>query len=218
MRLDSRLSMANFVTIRMTPGGQQPTEDEHRERMQALQAEMHGKIAAARERRDLLIVHTGDGKGKSTAAFGLLARMIGHGRRCAVVQFIKSGDNAVERALRGPLLEWHRVGSGFTWDTQNRAQDVAECRQGWEIARRLLQDPEVRLLILDELNIVLSFDYLPADEVLAAVRARPPGKHVVVTGRSAPAALIAAADLVTEMREVKHPFAAGVRAQPGIEF
>ncbi|MFI5356898.1 MAG: cob(I)yrinic acid a,c-diamide adenosyltransferase [Opitutales bacterium] len=196
----------------------EPTEAEHREQMKALQAKMHEKIAAAREKRDLLIVHTGDGKGKSTAAFGMLVRMLGHGRRCAVIQFIKSGDQAIERTLRGPLLNWHSIGDGFTWDTQNRAADIARCREGFALAAGYLRDPAVGFLLLDELNIALAHDYLPVGEVIAAVRERAPGKHVVITGRGAPPALIAAADLVTEMREIKHPFATGVRAQAGIEF
>ena len=175
-------------------------------------------MAAAQEKRDLLIVNTGDGKGKSTAAFGMLARMLGHRRRCAVIQFIKSGDMATERALRSPLLSWHKVGDGFTWDTQNRAADVARCREGWAIACDYLSNPDVRFLLLDELNIALAHDYLPVGEIIKAVRSRAPGKHVVITGRGAPQSLIDAADLVTEMREIKHPFAAGVRAQAGIEF
>ena len=186
--------------------------------MRSLQTQMHAKINAAREKRDLLIVHTGNGKGKTTAAFGMLVRMLGHGRRCAVIQFIKSGDNATERLLRGPLLSWHCVGDGFTWDTQNRAADVARCREGWAIACDYLRNPEVKFLLLDELNIALSHDYLPVAEVIAAVRERAPGKHVVITGRGAPPALIEAADLATEMREIKHPFQSGVRAQAGIEF
>lgn len=186
--------------------------------MKEVQAKMRAKIKAAHEKRDLLIVHTGDGKGKSTAAFGMLARMLGHGRRCAVIQFIKSGDNATERVLRGPLLGWHKVGDGFTWDTQDRAADIARCREGWGIACDYLRNPEVRFLLLDELNIALAYNYLPTGEVLAAVRGRAPGKHVVITGRGAPQELIEAADLVTEMREIKHPFKAGVRAQVGIEF
>lgn len=195
-----------------------PSEEEHRRQMQALQAEMRAKIAAAREKRDLLMVHTGDGKGKSTAAFGMLVRMLAHKRRCAVIQFIKSGDTAVERQLAGPLLTWHRVGDGFTWDTQNRAADIARCREGWDIACRYLRDGEVKFLLLDELNIALAHGYLPVEEVVAAVKDRAPGKHVVITGRGAPPALMEAADLVTEMREIKHPFAAGVKAQAGIEF
>lgn len=186
--------------------------------MKVLQAKMRAMIKAARAKQDLLIVHTGDGKGKSTAAFGMLVRMLGHGRHCAVIQFIKSGDNATERLLRGPLLSWHWVGDGFTWDTQNRAADVARCREGWAIACDYLRNPEVSFLLLDELNIALAYDYLPVEEVLAAVRRRVPGKHVVITGRGAPAPLIEAADLVTEMCEIKHPFKAGIKAQVGIEF
>ena len=186
--------------------------------MKSLQAKMRKKIRAAQEKRDLVIVHTGNGKGKSTAGFGLLARMLGHGRRCAVVQFIKSGDRAVEKLLRGPKLTWHYVGDGFTWDTQSRAADIARCREGWGIACDYLRNPEVGFLLLDELNIALAHDYLPVDEVIAAVRDRVPGKHVVITGRGALPALIEAADLVTEMRDIKHPFKSGVRAQAGIEF
>jgi len=194
------------------------SEEEHRKSMQALQAEMHAKINAAREKRDLVIVHTGNGKGKSTAAFGMLVRMLGHGRRSAVIQFIKSGDKAIQRQLAGPLLAWHCVGDGFTWDTQNRAADIARCREGWELACGCLRDPELRFLVLDELNIALSCGYLPVEEVIAALRSRAPGKHVVITGRGAPEPLIEAADLVTEMREIKHPFHTGVKAQAGIEF
>jgi len=202
----------------MKPSPPTPTEAEHRERMRALQAEMRAKIKAAREKRDLLIVHTGGGKGKSTAAFGMLVRMLGHGRRCAVIQFIKSGDNAVERQLRGPLLAWHWMGDGFTWDTQNRAADIARCREGWGIACDYLRNPEVKFLLLDELSIALAHDYLPVEEVIAPLRDRVPGKHVVITGRGAPERLIEVADLVTEMREIKHPFQSGVMAQIGIEF
>jgi cob(I)alamin adenosyltransferase len=186
--------------------------------MKKLQAKMRAKMGAAREKRDLLIVHTGDGKGKSTAAFGMLVRMLGHRRRCAVIQFIKSGDAATERVLRSPLLAWHKVGDGFTWDTQNRAADIARCREGWAIACEYLRDPDVKFLLLDELNIALAHDYLQTGEVVDAIRSRAPGKHVVVTGRNAPKSLIEAADLVTEMREIRHPFGTGVKAQAGIEF
>jgi len=194
------------------------TDEEHEARMRELQAGMHARIAAAREKRDLVIVNTGPGKGKSTAAFGLLARNLGHNRRSVVIQFVKAGDNAVARALHGPLLEWHRVGDGFTWDTQNRSADIASCRKGWALACAALQDPDVKFVLLDELNIVLSYNYLPVAEVIAALKARAPGKHVVITGRGAPEELIAVADLVTEMTEVKHPFKAGVKAQVGVEF
>lgn len=202
----------------MSDSRKMATDDEHREAMQALQAEMDAKIGAAKEKRGLIIVHTGDGKGKSTAAFGMLTRMVAHKRRCGVIQFIKSGSDAVERVLRGPGVEWHSVGGGFTWNTQDRAGDIAMCREGWEKALGFFRNPEIDFVLLDELNVVLAYEYLPKAEVLAALKARPPMQHVVITGRGAPAELIEAADLVTEMREIKHPFKAGVKAQVGIEF
>lgn len=195
-----------------------PTDETHRERMAAVQAEMRARTAAAKEKRGLIIVHTGDGKGKSTAAFGMVARMLGHQRGCAVIQFVKSSPDAVEKPLRSPLLAWHTVGDGFTWDTQDRAADIARCREGWALACGYLQDPSIHLLLLDELNIVLAYEYLPKNEVLAALRAKRPELHVVITGRGALPELVEIADLVTEMRLVKHPFTTGVKAQLGIEF
>jgi len=194
------------------------TEEQHRERMRRLQEEMRAKVRAAREKRGLLIVHTGDGKGKTTAGFGMLTRMLAHGRRCAVVQFIKASNDAVERLLRGPLLTWDHYGEGFTWDTQDKAADIACCRASWAHALEHFNDPEMEFVLLDELNVVLQLGYLPADEIVAALKARRPDLHVVVTGRGAPLLLVEAADLVTEMRVVKHPFEAGVKAQAGIEF
>ncbi len=194
------------------------TEEQHREDMQALQAEMREKMRAAKEKRGLLMVHTGNGKGKSTAAFGMLARSLAHGRKCGVVQFIKSTPDAIEKVLRSPNLAWHAVGDGFTWDTQDRAGDIAKCREGWNYACEFFKDPSVSFVMLDELNVVLSMDYLPKDEVLAVLRAKRENLHVVITGRGAPAELIELADLVTEMTEIKHPFKAGVKAQIGIEF
>ena len=179
---------------------------------------MAEKIRAAQEKRGLVIVHTGDGKGKSTAAFGMLARMLAHGRRCAVIQFIKSGHDAAERSLRGPLLAWHSVGGGFTWDTQDRAGDIARCRTGWALACGHFQNPGTDFVLLDELNIVLAHDYLPKDEVLTALRAKRREQHIIITGRGALPELVALADLVTEMRELKHPFNTGVKAQAGVEF
>lgn len=198
---------------------QRPTDEaEHRAAMQTLQTEMHAKMRAAKEKRGLIIVHTGDGKGKTTAAFGMLTRMLAHGKRCAVIQFIKSGQDAVEKLLHGANLKWHRIGEGFTWDTQNRAADIASCREGWKLALGYLQSDEIDFLLLDELNIVLSYDYLPKDEVLAGLRTKRANLHVVITGRGARPELVELADLVTEMREIKHPFKEGVKAQLGIEF
>jgi len=197
----------------------------HTARMKTVQAKMRAKLAAAQKKRGLLIVHTGDGKGKSTAAFGMVARTLAHNRPCAVIQFIKSTDDAVSKLLAtssaGAKLRWHHVGDGFTWDTQNRAADIAQCRAGWQLALDYMRNPDIALIDLDELNVVLDLGYLPLEEVLAALRehrAKNPAQHIVITGRNAPAALVELADLVTEMREVKHPFNAGVKAQAGIEF
>lgn len=195
-----------------------PDSETHNAEMKKLQAEMHAKMRAAREERGLLIVHTGDGKGKTSAAFGMLVRQLGHGGRCAVIQFIKSKVDAVETCLAGPLLRWHRVGDGFTWDTQNREKDIARCREGWALALEYLKSEDIDFLLLDELNIVLDFDYLPRTEVLAALREKRRDQHVVVTGRKALPELIEMADLVTEMKDIKHPFRVGVKAQAGIEY
>lgn len=193
-------------------------QDDHAERMQTLQAEMRAKMAAARDRKGLIIVHTGDGKGKTSAALGMLLRSLGHGFKCAVFQFIKGDRATAESLLASPLLRWERVGEGFTWDTQNRDRDIAKAREGWEKAVLAMADPDLKFLLLDELNIVLAYDYLPVDEVIAALKAKRADLHVVVTGRGAPESLIALADLVTEMKEIKHPFAHGIQAQAGIEF
>jgi len=171
--------------------------------------------------KGLLIVHTGKGKGKSTAAFGLLLRALGYGWRCGVVQFIKGAwDTGERRALaRFPdLLAWHTMGEGFTWETQDRARDMAAAEAAWAKARELIAEPGIKLLVLDELNIALRYEYLCLAEVIAALRSRRPTLHIVVTGRNAKPELIEAADLVTEMSLVKHHFAAGVKAQEGIEF
>jgi len=201
------------------------TETEHAAHMKTVQAEMRAKLDAAQEKRGLVIVHTGNGKGKSTAAFGMVARMLAHKRACAVIQFIKSSNDAVSKLLAstnaGANLHWHHVGEGFTWDTQSRESDIAQCRAGWQLALDYMRDPDIALIDLDELNIVLDLGYLPLEEVLAALRehrVKNPGQHIVITGRNAPDALIELADLVTEMREIKHPFNAGVKAQAGIEF
>jgi cob(I)alamin adenosyltransferase len=192
------------------------------EKRKAVQdAEVAGKTIA---RKGLLIVHTGPGKGKSTAAFGLALRALGHGWKIGVVQFGKGQWRTGERNMLEKLgqecgqVSWHTLGEGFTWETQDRARDEAAARRAWEKARELMDDPEVRLLVLDELNISLRYEHLPLDEVLGALATRREDLNVVVTGRNAKPELIAAADLVTEMTLVKHHFAAGVKAQEGIEF
>jgi cob(I)alamin adenosyltransferase len=193
----------------------------HRARMAKRKAVQDAEVAGKTIEKGLLIVHTGPGKGKSTAAFGLMLRALGRGWRVGVVQFIKGAWETGERfALDrfGDQMVWHTMGEGFTWETQDRARDVTAARAAWAQARRLMDDPGLRLVILDELNIALRYDYLPRDEVVATLQARRPDLHVVVTGRNAKPELIAAADLVTEMTLVKHHFAAGVKAQEGIEF
>lgn len=199
------------------------SEDEvlHREKMAKRKAVQDEEVAGKTIEKGLLIVNTGKGKGKSTAAFGLALRMLGYGRRVAVVQFIKGAWASGERAALarfGDMIEFHTMGEGFTWETQDRARDVASCRRAWEVAVGLLAREDVALVIFDELNIALRYDYLAVDEVLAAIAARPAAMHVVVTGRNAKPEMIAAADLVTEMAAVKHHFASGVKAQEGIEF
>ena len=201
------------------------TEDEinqlHREKMQRRQAARKKVLATKTEERGLLIVHTGTGKGKSTAAFGMVLRCIGHGMRVGVVQFVKGAWSSGERdvlALFPDLITCRAMGEGFTWDTQDRARDIAAGRAAWEVAKQMLADQSYRMVLLDELNIVLRYGYLPLDEVMVVLTSKPRDLHVVVTGRNAPAELIEAADLVTEMVLVKHPFRAGVKAQPGIEF
>ncbi len=200
------------------------TEDDaarHRGKMARRKEVQDAEVASKTIEKGLLIVHTGPGKGKSTAAFGLVLRMVGHGRKTAVVQFVKGAWSTGERSVLerfGDLVTWHTMGEGFTWETQDKARDIAACARAWRRATELMEQPDLALLVLDELNIALRYDYLPLAAVLDALRARRPDLHVVVTGRNAKPALIEAADLVTEMTVVKHHFAAGVKAQQGIEF
>ena len=195
--------------------------ERHRDRMARRQAARRKILATKTEERGLVIVHTGAGKGKSTAAFGMVLRCLGHGMRVGIVQFVKGVWQTGERDVlaRFPDLVTCRVmGEGFTWDTQDRARDIAAARAAWDAAKAMIADPSYRLVLLDELNIVLRYDYLPLDEVLGVLRAKPRDLHVVVTGRNAKPELVEVADLVTEMTLVKHPFRGGVKAQPGIEF
>ncbi len=193
----------------------------HAEKMRRKKEARDKIIATKTIEKGLLIVHTGKGKGKSTAAFGLVFRALGNGMKVAVVQFVKGKWQTGERAALEKFGDWVTIatmGEGFTWETQDRARDIAAAKAAWEKAKALIMDDEHQMVVLDELNIVLRYDYLDADEVVAALQARPPMKHVVVTGRNAKDALIEAADLVTEMEQVKHPFRSGVKAQKGIEF
>ncbi|MTH62939.1 cob(I)yrinic acid a,c-diamide adenosyltransferase [Paracoccus shanxieyensis] len=189
------------------------------------------KVKAARDRmmqdrqgeKGLIIVHTGKGKGKSSAGFGMILRCIAHDMPCAVVQFIKGAWDTGERRLLtthfGGLCQFHAMGEGFTWDTQDRQRDIAAARAGWDKAKTLIRDPAIRMVLLDEINIALRYDYLDVAEVVAFLRdEKPPMTHVVLTGRNAKPELIEIADLVTEMEALKHPFRDGIKAQAGVEF
>ena len=195
--------------------------ERHRAKMAKRKAVQDAEVAGKTDEKGLLIIHTGTGKGKSTAAFGLALRMLGRGHRVGVVQFGKGAWQSAERnALEkfGDQVAWHTLGEGFTWETQDRARDVAAAQRAWSKACELMADPGFGMVVLDELNIALRYEHLDLGAVVAALTARRPGLHVVVTGRNAKPELIAAADLVTEMTLVKHHFAAGVKAQPGIEY
>jgi cob(I)alamin adenosyltransferase len=199
--------------------------------LDARHASKMAKKKAARDRimatkqgeKGLIIVHTGAGKGKSSSAFGMIVRCVAHGFPCAVVQFIKGAWDTGERRLLtghfGDLCQFYAMGEGFTWETQDRARDIAAARTGWEKAKELIADPALRMVVLDEINIALRYDYLDVGEVVAFLKEeKPPMTHVVLTGRNAKQELIDVADLVTEMTLVKHPFRSGIKAQPGVEF
>lgn len=194
---------------------------EHKARMERLKASVDRRIAAAQDEKGLVIVFTGAGKGKTTAALGMAMRCIGHGMKVAMVQFIKGAvDTAEERVLKGfgDQVTFLRMGEGYTWETQDRGRDTEFAQRAWEAAAKFLRDPSYAMVILDEFNIALHHDYVPLASVLPVLRDRPPMQHVVITGRSAKKELIEAADLVTEMGQVKHPFRKGVKAQKGVEF
>ena len=205
--------------------GERQSEEElnrrHAEKAALRKAVRQRILATKTEERGLVIVHTGTGKGKSTAAFGMVLRCLGHGMRVGVVQFVKGAWATGERTVlqRFPdLVTMKAMGEGFTWETQDRARDIAAARAAWEAAKAMIADPGFKLVLLDELNIVLRYDYLPIAEVVATLASKPRDLHVIVTGRNAKPELIEIADLVTEMKLVKHPFRAGVKAQAGIEF
>jgi len=199
----------------------QRTDEQHAEKMKKKQA-AHDKIMAGKTvEKGLLVVHTGKGKGKTTAALGMVVRMIGHGKKVGVVQFVKGAMTTGEKVVFDAFpdqVEFKPMGEGFTWNTQDRARDIELSREAWEEVKRMIADPAYDMVLADELNIVLRYDYLPLEEVLEVLTARGEMKHVIVTGRNAPEGLMEAADLVTEMTLVKHPFRSGVKAQAGIEF
>jgi len=205
----------------MTKAIDEKEAERHRAKMAKRKSVQDDEVAGKTVEKGLLIVHTGTGKGKSTAAFGLALRMLGRGKRVGVVQFVKGAWHTAERdALEkfGDQVAWYSMGEGFTWETQDLARDIAAAEAAWAKALELMEDDSFGLVIFDELNIALRYDYLPLDQVIATLKARRPALHVVVTGRNAKPQLIEAADLVTDMTLVKHHFAAGVKAQPGIEF
>jgi cob(I)alamin adenosyltransferase len=210
----------------MTETNTTPAGDDlarHTAKMAKKKAARDKIMAGKAGEKGLIIVHTGAGKGKSSSGFGMILRCIAHGMPCAVVQFIKGAWDTGERRLItshfADLCQFHAMGEGFTWETQDKTRDIAAARAGWEKAKELIRDPTIRLVLLDEINIALRYDYLDLAEVLAFLRAeKPPLTHVVLTGRNAKDDLIEVADLVTEMVLVKHPFRAGIKAQPGVEF
>ena len=195
--------------------------ERHAEKMKKRKAFQDRHVASKSVEKGLIMVNTGPGKGKSTAAFGLILRTAGHGLRVGLVQFIKGAWSTGEQfALERfeDLIDHRIMGEGFTWETQDRARDIAAAQRAWDAAKTMMGDERYHLVVLDELNVVLRYDYLPVQEVIETLKTRRPGLHVLVTGRNAPQALIEAADLVTEMRPLKHHFDAGVKAQVGIEF
>ena len=205
------------------------TEDEinrrHNEKMAKKKAARAKILATKTEERGLLIVHTGTGKGKSSAAFGMVARALGHGQRVAVVQFIKGRSDTGEEAFfqqyaqqQPERLVWQVCGEGFTWETQDLARDQATAAAAWQVALRYLSDPAYDLVVLDELTYLFKYRWLDLDAAIASLQARPPLQHVAITGRAAPEALIAAADTVSEINVVKHAFKAGIAAQPGVDY
>jgi cob(I)alamin adenosyltransferase len=205
------------------------TPEQYRVKMQRRKEVQEQRLAQASQEKGLIIVNTGNGKGKTTAALGMVLRSLGHGYRVAIVQFIKGAWEPAEKAAfqhwtsaapgETPQLEFHAMGEGFTWETQDRERDTEKAQAAWEKALEFIGNPDLRLVLLDEINIALKLGYLDVQDVLAGLEQKPEQSHVILTGRGAPAALIERADLVTEMTLVKHPFREqGVKAQPGIEF
>jgi cob(I)alamin adenosyltransferase len=205
----------------VAPFAGEEADERHAEQMRRRKASYDARKAAAIREKGLIIVHTGTGKGKTSAALGMVFRALGHGMRVGVVQFtkgaIETGEAAFSRSLEG-RVDFHTLGEGYTWETQDRRRDAVVARKAWERARALIEDPRYQIVVLDELNIVLKYDYVPLDEVLDTLRGKREDLHVIVTGRNAKDELIELADLVTEMRLIKHPYKSGVKAQKGIEY
>lgn len=200
--------------------GESERNARHKQQMVRRKAVVDAGIARATEQRGIVVVNTGNGKGKSTAAFGMVARALGHGMHVGVVQFIKGSFSTGEESFfrRFPEVSYHVMGEGFTWETQDRERDIAAAGKAWQQAQALLADPAIQLVVLDEINIALKLGYLDLQQVLAALRARPHMQHVVLTGRGALPEIVDIADTVTEMRDVKHAYRAGIQAQQGVEL
>ncbi|MBE9189522.1 cob(I)yrinic acid a,c-diamide adenosyltransferase [Gloeocapsopsis crepidinum LEGE 06123] len=198
------------------------TEEQYQRKMQRRKEVQEKRVAQASQEKGLIIVNTGNGKGKTTAALGMVLRSLGHGYKVAIVQFIKGAWEPAEKAVLSrwaDQLQFYAMGEGFTWETQNRERDIQKANEAWEIALNCICNPDLRLVLLDEVNVALKLGFLSVDTVLAGLEQKPSDSHIILTGRGAPAVLIERADLVTEMTLVKHPFREqGVKAQPGIEF
>ena len=213
--------MNDNMTEQDTAADDTGRDTRHKARMVRKKEVVDAKIAAAQDERGVIVITTGNGKGKSSSGFGMVVRALGHGMRAGVVQFIKGAIPTGEELFlrRFPdVCDFHVMGEGYTWDTQDRARDVAKAEAAWEVARGMLRDPSIGLVLLDELNIALKLHYLDVERVIADLRARPPMQHVVITGRGAPPALVEAADTVTDMVPVKHAFQQGIKAQRGVEM
>lgn len=196
------------------------TGEQHQMRMARKKAVVDAAIAQADQDKGLLLILTGNGKGKSSSAFGMVARTLGYGYKVGVAQFLKSRRDTGEENFLGaqPNVQWQVLGDGFTWDTQNREADIATARRGWKVAQVFLADASLHLVVLDELTYLLNYGYLDAQQVCADLADRPATQHVVITGRAAPDCLLELADTVSEIQDIKHAFRAGVRAQPGIDL
>ena len=195
-------------------------DERHNERMKRKKAVIDAKIQQAQREQGVLLITTGNGKGKSSSGFGMVARALGHGMKVGIIQFVKGAMSTGEESFfrRFPEVDYHVMGEGFTWETQDRQRDIAAASAAWQKVKSMLSDPAYDLVLLDELNIVLKYQYLEIDEVIADLQNRPPRQHVIITGRAARPELIEIADTVTEMNEIKHAFKAGIKAQKGIEL
>ncbi|MDD4979063.1 MAG: cob(I)yrinic acid a,c-diamide adenosyltransferase [Gallionella sp.] len=198
----------------------QDKQEQHQKRMARKKAVIDAAIAQADQDKGLLLILTGNGKGKSSSAFGMVARTLGYGHKVGVAQFLKSRRDTGEEKFLGNQagVQWQVLGDGFTWDTQDKAADIASAQRGWQVAQAMLRDATLHLVVLDELTYLLNYGYLDAEQVCADLAARPPMQHVVITGRAAPDCLIQMADTVSDIQDIKHAFRAGVRAQPGIDL